>query len=348
MAPTLQKAVVIQRDGSVALREITVPKAGPNEILVKVIAAGQNPTDWKTARYGKRAGTVSGCDFSGIGLRSVGGRVAGLVQGGSSHYGAFSEYLITDADFVVHIPDTWSSEDAAQLGVAPLTALRVLYEILKLPEPLRTPAAQPQIQIQLQIPILISGGATSVGQYAIQFAKFSGLYVIATASQRNFGLVHSLGADLVVDYGDPVAAVKQIRVAAPNLEHAVDCVGEGTSPKIVIASFNGKGTLAQLTLSPYNPVPVEGVKIISSVIFEWIGKDYDFPVPFTASPKLKENGRKWVRVLSELLLKTNLRPNPVMIQPHGLASVEEGFQYMSEGKVSAQKITYRIADTPSE
>ena len=49
--------------------------------------------------------------------------------------GAFSEYLITYADFVVHVPDTWSFEDAAQLGIAPLTALRTLYELLELPEP---------------------------------------------------------------------------------------------------------------------------------------------------------------------------------------------------------------------
>ena len=45
MAPTVQKAVVIQQDGSVALREIPVPKPGPDEILVKVVAVAQNPAD---------------------------------------------------------------------------------------------------------------------------------------------------------------------------------------------------------------------------------------------------------------------------------------------------------------
>jgi NADPH:quinone reductase-like Zn-dependent oxidoreductase len=124
MAPTIQKAIVIQQDGSVALREIAVPKPGPDEILVKIVAAAQNPTDcewtllreehrgffWfqysncilslslvltgKTALYGKRAGSVSGCDFSGIveeigpnvppGLRLIGERVAGFVHGGKS------------------------------------------------------------------------------------------------------------------------------------------------------------------------------------------------------------------------------------------------------------------------
>jgi NADPH:quinone reductase-like Zn-dependent oxidoreductase len=148
------------------------------------------------------------------------------------------------------------------LGIAPLTALRVLYEVLKLPEPLGTSASL------LKNPVLISGGSTSVGLYAIQFAKLSGLYVIATASRRNFDLVRSLGADVVVDYADPVAAAEQIRAAAPNLEHAVDCVGD-TSPTIVAASLNGKGTIAQITL---HPIPVEGVRTLSSIIFDVIGK----------------------------------------------------------------------------
>lgn len=45
MAPTVQKAAVVQPDGSVALREVTVPKLGPDEILVRVVAAAQNPAD---------------------------------------------------------------------------------------------------------------------------------------------------------------------------------------------------------------------------------------------------------------------------------------------------------------
>ena len=62
-------------------------------------------------------------------------------------------------------------------------------------------------------------------------------------------------------------------------------------------------------------------------------QDYNFPLPFTASSEVTARGRRWVRLLSELLVKTNLRPNPVLILPRGLAGVARGFQYMSEGKV---------------
>ena len=45
MVPAVQKAVVVQQDGSVALREVAVLKPGPDEILVKVVAVAQNPAD---------------------------------------------------------------------------------------------------------------------------------------------------------------------------------------------------------------------------------------------------------------------------------------------------------------
>lgn len=41
-----QRAVVVQEDGSVALMEKDVPKPGKGEILIKVVAVAQNPTDW--------------------------------------------------------------------------------------------------------------------------------------------------------------------------------------------------------------------------------------------------------------------------------------------------------------
>ena len=58
MASTKQNAVIIQRDGSVALQEIAVPKPGPNEILVKVVAAAQNPADCAWTLIAGRRGSL--------------------------------------------------------------------------------------------------------------------------------------------------------------------------------------------------------------------------------------------------------------------------------------------------
>ena len=194
------------------------------------------------------------------------------------HSGAFSEYLVTYADFVVPLPDAWSFENAAQLGIGPLTAFMAFYDLLGLSEaPLREAIANPNATTphadggRPPLPILISGGASSVGLYAVQLAKLAGLYVIATASERNFDLVRSFGADVVVDYRDAARAVKQIREAAPSpIEHALDCVSESTSLEIVAGSLDGKGTIANLTLGDY-PL-VEGVRVVSGIIFDYFGK----------------------------------------------------------------------------
>jgi hypothetical protein len=45
MAPSVMKAVVTTGDGKVTLKEVLVPKPKPTEVLVKVVAVGENPVD---------------------------------------------------------------------------------------------------------------------------------------------------------------------------------------------------------------------------------------------------------------------------------------------------------------
>ena len=37
-----------------------------------------------------------------------------------------------------------------------------------------------------------------------------------------------------------------------------------------------------------------------------------------------------------------IKPNPVKLWPGGLDAINDGLQYMREGKVSAEKIVYRL------
>ncbi|KAE9383452.1 NAD(P)-binding protein [Gymnopus androsaceus JB14] len=178
--PTMMKALV------------TTGKGGCG-CLIKVHSVAQNPTDWKTVALRREEGNIIGCDFSGVvvkmgrevpsELRFIGERVAGIV------HGAFCSITLS-------LPDSWSFEHGAQLGVACFTACQCLYQYLHLPTPLGIPESVPEEFI------LVWSGATSTGQYVIQFAKLSGLRIITTCSPRNFDLVKSLGAELVFDYAD--------------------------------------------------------------------------------------------------------------------------------------------------
>ena len=47
--------------------------------------------------------------------------------------------------------------------------------------------------------------------------------------------------------------------------------------------------------------------------------------------------------LPELVKSGAVKPNPIKLWPGGLDSVNDGLQFMREGKVSAEKIVYRIS-----
>ena len=170
--------------------------------------------------------------------------------------GAFSEYVVADAELqVVPIPGGWSFEEAAQLGVAPLTALQCLHETLELPSPFEaeSTAEQPQRTI------VIWGGASAVGQYAIQFAKLGGLRVVTTASSKNFDLVKGLGADEVFDYRDE-DVVEKIRGATGNvLDIAFDAISEGKTPAQITGAIGDQGGKVAIVLPYESPRPTAKV-----------------------------------------------------------------------------------------
>ncbi len=247
-----------------------------------------------------------GNDFAGVveelgpdvpeGMWTVGERVAGVVYGSQfspfrvapvteSHTaavqanGAFSEYLATDAKLqVVPIPGGWSFEEAAQLGVAPLTALQCLHMTLELPSPFeaKSTAEQPQRTI------LIWGGASAVGQYAIQFAKLGGLRVLTTASSKNFDLVKGLGADEVFDYRDE-GVVEKIRAATGNaLDIAIDTISEGKTPEQVTGAIGDKGGKVSIILPYESPRPT--VKVTFSIVYDLLRPVRSVLFPFCVWP----------------------------------------------------------------
>ncbi|KAI9439437.1 hypothetical protein F5148DRAFT_1154143, partial [Russula earlei] len=261
MAPIKQRAAILTENG-VTFGLADVPKLGPGQILVRVVAAVQNPVDLKSIGMASKAGNYGGIlgnDFAGVveelgpdvpeGVRTVGERVAGLIKGLFQPNGTFSEYLVADAERgVVPIPDSWSFEEAAQLGIAALTGLQTLHQSLGLPSPFDPKSGPPR-------DILIWGGASSVGQYAIQFAKLNGLRVLTTASPKNFDLVKDLGADVVFDYRDE-NVVEKIRAATGNvLDIAIDTISEGRTTQQVPAAIGDKGGKVGIILPYESPRP---------------------------------------------------------------------------------------------
>src|SRR5512147_17208 len=77
-APERMHGVQVGEGGTLAVREMPVPKPAAHEVLVKVRAAGVNPVDWKVA--GGRIGQVPGTDVAGV-IDTLGEGVTGWKVG---------------------------------------------------------------------------------------------------------------------------------------------------------------------------------------------------------------------------------------------------------------------------
>ena len=96
--------------------------------------------------------------------------------------GALAEYIRVPTDYFVLRPSNISPVQAAGITLTAMTSYQALINIGKL-EPEQT--------------ILVNGGSSAVGAFAIQIAKAKGAHVVATASGKNEAFVRKMGADEV-------------------------------------------------------------------------------------------------------------------------------------------------------
>ena len=175
------------------LDQVSVPHPQRDQVLVRVVAADVNPADWhmRAGHYQKfmplQLPWIPGID--GAGIVEVVGENVKTFQPGQAVYGLFTggyaEYALANANEIHLKPAHLTFEQAATVAHGALTAWQAVVE--------ETEAHPGQT-------LLIHGGAGGVGLYAVQFAKWKGARVIATASGVNVDFVRSLGADQVIDY----------------------------------------------------------------------------------------------------------------------------------------------------
>lgn len=171
------------------------PTPGVSEVLVRVRAAGLNPTDWKHRAgdaFTEEPQPVLGWDVSGV-VESVGMGVT-LFKPGDEVFGmlpypygvgSHAEYVTGPTRAFVRKPVTIDHVQAGALPLAALTAWQALVDTAGVAEGDR---------------VLIHAAAGGVGHLAVQIAKSRGAYVIGTASSIKHEYLRSLGIDEVIDY----------------------------------------------------------------------------------------------------------------------------------------------------
>jgi NADPH:quinone reductase len=195
------KAIYIRRHGppsDLKVEDVPKPSPKPGEVLVKVEAAGINPSD-VTSIEGRFPGSVLprvvGRDFAGIVVEGPQKLVGMKVWGSGGDLGVLrdgtnAEYLVIPESAVVARPKNLSAEQAGAVGVPFVTAFSALVCLA---------------QVKKGEWVIVSGAAGAVGQAATQIAHAKGARVIALvrdASQRKVSESLKVQAIAQSDRGD--------------------------------------------------------------------------------------------------------------------------------------------------
>lgn len=199
--PLLMKAAQQNGFGDVrqvlTLRDdVKVPRElSTKQILVRVCAASINPIDWKTLKGNLSLVTrfsfphIPGKDVAGIVVDKgsavqrfqIGDQVYGNL---SMNDGSYAEYVRGDEGLFALKPKNLTMEQAAAVPLACDTSYQALFNKV-------SPAVSSASKV------LIAGGSTATGLYAVQLAKAVGARVTTTSSQRNVQLFEKLGLILL-------------------------------------------------------------------------------------------------------------------------------------------------------
>jgi NADPH2:quinone reductase len=212
-----------------------VPQPGPQEVLIRVAAAGVNRPDvlQRKGAYPPPEGVtdIPGLEVAGEVVRvgtgvtepAMGARVCALVAGGG-----YAEYVAAPAVQCLPVPAGLSLEEAAAL---PETFFTVYYNVFM------------RAWLKSGETLLVHGGSSGIGTTAILLAKALGARVIATAGNADkCAACLKLGADAAIDYKqEDFVARTQAVTGGQGADVILDMVGgDYLARNIAAAAVNGR------------------------------------------------------------------------------------------------------------
>jgi propanol-preferring alcohol dehydrogenase len=230
--------------------------------------------------------------------------VCGEAQfGGYTKNGGFAEYVIADPDYVAHIPEKLSPQQAAPLICAGITT----YKGIKVSE---ARAGE----------WIVISGAGGLGHLAIQYAKVLGLKVCAVdIDDKKLALATTLGAELVVNAKQD-DAVDAVRKGTDGGAHGVLITAPSLGAfKQGVAMTMKRGTCVLVGLPPGDfPTPLfDVVANCITIRGSFVGNREDMAecLAFAAEGKVKAD---------------------IELQP--LSAINEVFDRLEHGKVAARVV----------
>ena len=231
------KAAVIA-DTGVAIRDVAKPTPAPNQVLVRVRAAGLNRADVIMASgrmHGSAGGpgAVLGLEFAGE-VEAVGAGVRHVEPGDRvmcSGNGGYAEYAVADWGRVAKIPaNNMSWEQATTLPIA----LQTMHNALVTAGRLKAGET-----------VLIQGASSGVGLMGLQIAKLEGARLVM-GSSTNAGRrarLKEFGADLAIDTTQPDWAEE---VLAATDKKGVDLIVDQVSASVANQNMKAAAVLGRI------------------------------------------------------------------------------------------------------
>ncbi|RPJ98029.1 NAD(P)-dependent alcohol dehydrogenase [Priestia endophytica] len=318
------KAIVCNKYGSpdvLELKEIKKPLPTENQILVKVHSASLNfgnlvllkgkPFLARFAfglmrpRYSIPGGDIAG-KVEAVGkdvkLFQVGDEVFGDLSG--CGWGGFAEYVTVPEYALALKPANISFEEAAATPMAGVTALQGLRDKGK---------------IKSRQKVLIYGASGGVGTFAVQIAKSFGVEVTGVCSTRNLEILHSIGADHIIDYTKEDFTKNEEcydLILGVNGSNSISAYKRVLKPNGNFVHVGGSESqlFQTLVLGPF--ISMSGSKKISNLLQRANQKDLNYVRELLDTGKVK----------------------PIIDKRYKLNEVTEAFKYFQEGHAQGKVV----------
>ena len=237
------------------LVEVPTPEPGPGAVRLRMILRPINPSDLLQIKgvYGRRPQLPGIAGLEGLGVvDALGEGVTGFSLGQRvvpmGAQGTWADFLVTQAENLVAIPDGLADGAAAQIIVNPLTAWIMAVE---------------ELQLREGDWLIQTAAGSIVGRCLIQIAKLRGfrtLNLVRRAEQVEELL--GLGADAVFCTEDPDWTRKAEALIGPRgAAAAVDAVGGSLAGQVAMLLRRG-GTMLVYGALSMDPLKVPGGQMI--------------------------------------------------------------------------------------
>lgn len=232
------------------VRTKEVPRPGPGELLVQMIACPINPSDLIpiSGAYAHRIALPMVPGYEGVGIvREVGPHVSSVWLGqrvlALRGEGTWQDYIRIPAELAITVPKAISNGIAAQLYINPITAWLINKQFLT--------GVQDEV-------VLINACGSSIGRIFTQISRITGFQVIAvTRSHRH--------TEQLLHHG----AAHVINVSETNLYEAVMAITQGRGAAAGIDSIGGSAAV-ELAQCVRSGGKVISIGLLSGQPVNWI------------------------------------------------------------------------------